>query len=222
MVGGKGRSLSRLSNAGFRVPGGFIATTAAYRAFVAENGLQQTIERLATPDVVSGVLSFEGPAERIAAAFAGGAMSDAVVAEIRAAYAALEGEALPLAVRSSANAEDLPGLSFAGQHSSFLNVRGAEEVVAAVKACWASLWTAQAIAYRHQNGVDHAAVAMAVVAQQMVPSAVRPSNAHCWPAVEYKAGSKRPRAKRRCGAGLRHHVHRKPRHRRPGRDHHQC
>lgn len=112
-----------------------------------------------------------GPALRIREVFAAAAVSPAVAREIRNAYGQLEG-ALPVAVRSSANAEDLPGLSFAGQHSSYLNVRGAAEIVAAVKDCWASLWTAQAMAYRHQNAVDHASVAMAVVAQLMVPSDV--------------------------------------------------
>ena len=71
-----------------------------------------------------------------------------------------------------ANAEDLPGLSFAGQQETFLNVTGADAVVAAVKNCWASLWTAQAISYRHQNGIARDSVAMAVVAQIMVPSQV--------------------------------------------------
>ena len=66
-----------------------------------------------------------------------------------------------------ANAEDLPGLSFAGQQETYLNVRGAEEVAAAIKKCWASLWTPQAISYRHQNGIDQDSVAMAVVAQIM-------------------------------------------------------
>ena len=154
IVGGKGRSLSRMRSAGFAVPGGFICNTAAYRSFVRENGLQDTLLELSTPDVVSGVLSFERPAQRIEAAFAAGAMPGDIVAEISAACAGL-GEALPLAVRSSANAEDLPGLSFAGQHDSFLNVRGAGEIVAAVRACWASLWTARALAHWHQNSVDH-------------------------------------------------------------------
>ena len=77
-----------------------------------------------------------------------------------------------VAVRSSANAEDLPGLSFAGQQETFLNVRGADAVLQAVKDCWASLWTTQAISYRHQNGIDPDAVAMAVVVQIMVPSEV--------------------------------------------------
>ncbi|HAL42548.1 MAG TPA: hypothetical protein DCP57_08895, partial [Gammaproteobacteria bacterium] len=77
-----------------------------------------------------------------------------------------------VAVRSSANAEDLPGLSFAGQQETYLNVRGADEVSDAVKRCWASLWTAQAISYRHQNGIPQDSVAMAVVVQVMVPSQV--------------------------------------------------
>ena len=77
-----------------------------------------------------------------------------------------------MAVRSSANAEDLPGLSFAGQQETYLNVRGADEVSDAVKRCWASLWTAQAISYRHQNGIPQDSVAMAVVVQVMVPSQV--------------------------------------------------
>ena len=63
-------------------------------------------------------------------------------------------------------------LSFAGQQETFLNVRGEDAVVAAVKDCWASLWTAQAISYRHQNGIDQDSVAMAVVVQLMVPSEV--------------------------------------------------
>ena len=170
-VGGKGRSLARMANAGLRVPGGFICRTSAYRSFVATNNLQGRIVELAAPEISEGVQSFEAASLRIQEVFAAAPVPESVAAEIKEAYAALGGS-LPLAVRSSANAEDLPGLSFAGQHSSFLNVKGADEVVAATKACWASLWSAQALAYRHQNGVDHGAVAMAVVAQQMIPSDV--------------------------------------------------
>ena len=75
-------------------------------------------------------------------------------------------------MRSSANAEDLPSLSFAGQQETYLNVKGTAEVVAAVRNCWASLWTPQAISYRHQNGIDQGSVAMAVVVQVMVSSEV--------------------------------------------------
>lgn len=75
-------------------------------------------------------------------------------------------------MRSSANAEDLPGLSFAGQQETFLNVHGQEELLSAVQRCWASLWTTRAISYRYEMGIDQAAVAMAVVVQLMVPSDV--------------------------------------------------
>jgi pyruvate,water dikinase len=73
-------------------------------------------------------------------------------------------------VRSSATAEDLPGLSFAGQYDSYLNVRGESALLAAVRRCWASLWTARAISYRLRNRVDQRTVAMAVVVQRMVRS----------------------------------------------------
>ena len=78
-------------------------------------------------------------------------MASAIAEDIRAAYAELGREDLPVAVRSSANAEDLPGFSFAGQQETFLNVRGADALVNAVQKCWAAL-TAQAIGYQHQNG----------------------------------------------------------------------
>ncbi|MDE0027107.1 MAG: hypothetical protein OXP69_22070 [Spirochaetaceae bacterium] len=147
VVGGKGRSLAKLANAGFPVPGGFQVTTAAYRSFVADNELQARIVALARPAVVAGRASFEQSSAAIGQLFADTEISAEMSAAIREAYGALEGGAVAgtpaLAVRSSANAEDLPGLSFAGQQETFLNVTGAEAVVAGVKNCWASLWTAQ-------------------------------------------------------------------------------
>ncbi|KAE8762258.1 PEP/pyruvate-binding domain-containing protein, partial [Georgenia thermotolerans] len=92
-------------------------------------------------------------------------------AAVRAAYAAL-GEDVPVAVRSSATAEDLPDVSFAGQQDTFLGVVGAEAVLDAVRRCWASLWTDRAVAYRQANGIDHRAVSIAVVVQVMVDAAV--------------------------------------------------
>jgi phosphohistidine swiveling domain-containing protein len=172
VVGGKGRSLARMTNAGFHVPGGFQVTTAAYRKFVADNGLQDKILELAKPAVVNGFASFEQASENVQKLFHDNAMAQDVVDEVTSAYLALEGETPAIAVRSSANAEDLPGLSFAGQQETFLNVSGAAEAVAAVKKCWASLWTSQAISYRHQHGVEQDSVAMAVVAQIMVLSEV--------------------------------------------------
>ena len=171
VVGGKGRSLAKLANAGFQVPGGFQVTTAAYRSFVADHGLQKQIIALARPAVVEGRASFEQSSTAIGELFADTGLSAEISAEISDAYRALDGKPA-VAVRSSANAEDLPGLSFAGQQETFLNVTGADAVVAAVQDCWASLWTAQTISYRHQNGIAQDSVAMAGVAQLMVPSEV--------------------------------------------------
>jgi pyruvate,water dikinase len=175
-VGGKGQSLARMSNAGFAVPSGFLVTISAYRRFVVDNDLQSKILEAATPELKDGVVSFESASRSIQALFAGASLSSDIVEEIRDAYAGLEAgsheDGPAIAVRSSANAEDLPGLSFAGQQETFLNVRGADETVEAVRRCWASLWTPQAISYRHNNGIDQGSVAMAVVAQIMVPSEV--------------------------------------------------
>ena len=176
VVGGKGRSLAKMTNAGFAVPGGFLVTTAAYRSFVDANNMQDEILSLAKPEVVEGRASFETASNAIQQLFAGGDMSADLDTSIREAYAEMVNDHdvgnPPVAVRSSATAEDLPGLSFAGQQETYLNVRGPDEVVAAVRNCWASLWTTQAISYRHQNGIPSSEVAMAVVTQLMVPSEV--------------------------------------------------
>ena len=160
-----------MASAGFNVPRGFLVTTSAYRSFVADNDLQPRIIALARPLAVENRVSFDEASDNLEALFAASDLAPNVVEEVISAYRAL-GDALPVAVRSSANAEDLPDLSFAGQQETYLNVRGADQVVAAVQACWASLWTARAINYRHQNGIDQNGVAMAVVVQVMVPSAV--------------------------------------------------
>ncbi|MEE8397998.1 MAG: PEP/pyruvate-binding domain-containing protein [Desulfobacterales bacterium] len=172
VLGGKGRSLARMINAGFAVPGGFHLTTAAYRGFVADNDLQAKIVAQAKPEVREGRASFETASSTIQALIGEHELSPDLVTELREAYAALDGDDPAVAVRSSANAEDLPGLSFAGQQETYLNVCGADALVAAVRNCWASLWTTQAISYRHQNGIDQDSVAMAVVVQIMVPADV--------------------------------------------------
>ncbi len=171
-VGGKGLSLASMNNAGFDVPPGFTIATSAYRQFVAERDLQQQIIALARPELVGRMVSFETASKQIQALFADAGLSDSLTTAIASGYADLgEGEP-PVAIRSSANAEDLPDLSFAGQQDTYLNVRGIDAVLAAVCNCWASLWTARAIGYRHENGIAQEAVAMAVVVQSMVPSEV--------------------------------------------------
>ncbi len=171
VIGGKGRSLSRLANAGFEVPAGFQIPTSVYRSFVAENHLQDRILELAIPAIHEGTISFELASTNIANLFAEHELSTDELSAIVAAYGELAGQP-PVAVRSSANAEDLPDLSFAGQQETFLNVTGGDEVAVAVKRCWASLWTAQAMNYRHEMGIDHRLVAMGVVVQTMVSSDV--------------------------------------------------
>ncbi|MGP4097017.1 PEP/pyruvate-binding domain-containing protein [Nonomuraea sp. KM90] len=152
-AGGKGASLARLTRAGLPVPGGFHVTTEAYRAFVA--GFREEILRAAAADPGA-----------IPALFAAHDMPGEIAAEILRAYEGL-GDDVPVAVRSSATAEDLPGMSFAGQQDTYLNIRG-DALLDAVRRCWASLWNARAIAYRDQNGVPHEDVALAVVVQELV------------------------------------------------------
>ncbi|MBL7200939.1 MAG: phosphoenolpyruvate synthase [Anaerolineae bacterium] len=167
-VGGKGMNLSRLLRAGFPVPPGFIVSTAAYRTFVQSHGLSGRILRV-VEDVPSGDLTSLGAAaQTIRAWFSSRPLPANLVDAVTDAYAALGRP--PVAVRSSATAEDLPGLSFAGQQDTYLNVMGEDGLQQAVIDCWSSLWTARAIGYRARNGIDHAAVSLAVVVQEMVPS----------------------------------------------------
>ena len=170
-IGGKGRSLSRLSNSGFNVPDGFLVPTAAYRRFVADNDLQPRILNLCKPTIIEGAVSFEQASKKIQELFSLYELSSEIESDIIAAYESLP-ERPSVAVRSSANAEDLPELSFAGQQETYLNITGGPAVAAAIRNCWASLWTAQAINYRHEMDIGQDAVAMAVVVQLMVPSDV--------------------------------------------------
>ncbi|MEU4767537.1 PEP/pyruvate-binding domain-containing protein [Actinosynnema sp. NPDC023794] len=147
-VGGKGSSLARLAAAGLPVPAGFHLTTHAYRRV--------------TEGLDAGIRAGRGGEAAIAAAFESLDIPADIADAIRAAL-----PPGPVAVRSSATAEDLPDLSFAGQHDTFLDVSG-DEVLDAVKRCWASLWTARATAYRARNGITD--VALAVVVQEMVPA----------------------------------------------------
>ena len=166
-VGGKGASLARIARAGFPVPPGFLITTDAYRAFVEANALQAPIVELAK----DAKRPAEDTSKEIRALFEGAAIPPVVLHEIGGAYAELTnaiGDKSPLAVRSTATAEDLPGASFAGQHDSFLNVRGEQALLDAVKRCWSSLWTARALEYRRRQGIEPSEVWMAVVVQQMV------------------------------------------------------
>ncbi|GAB3421538.1 PEP-utilizing enzyme [Flindersiella endophytica] len=161
VAGGKGASLARLANGGLPVPPGFHVTTEAYLRFVARNQLQQRIlEALAGAP--------QQAADQIARLFDSHEMPDDIAEAIRKAYAAMHD--VPVAVRSSATAEDLPDASFAGQQDTYLDIRGEAAVLDAVKRCWASLWTARAIEYRSLQGIGNDDVSLAVVVQELVPA----------------------------------------------------
>ena len=172
-AGGKGANLGEAAKAGFPVLPGFILTTEAYQTFVNDNALQQQIVDIASTVSTNDPQSSAEASVAITALFLTAEMSAVIQVDLLSAYAALatEGEA-PVAVRSSATAEDLPQASFAGQQESFLNVRGDEALLESVKECWASLWTARALAYRERMGIDNSVVSMAVVVQAMVPAEV--------------------------------------------------
>jgi len=178
LVGGKnastGEMLRNLGAAGVRVPPGFALTTEAFRAHLALAGLEAPIAaRLAGLDV-SDLRALAAAGGWIREAVAAAPLPPRVAEELRGAYHALSergGEReSAVSVRSSATAEDLPSASFAGQHESYLNVRGFSELDRAVRACMASLYTDRAIVYRAQQGIAHAGVALSVGVQKMVRS----------------------------------------------------
>ncbi len=169
-VGGKGVSLARMSVAGLPVPPGFHITTAAYRRFVEENRLQEQILAAVSAVTPDQPTALEEASKQIASLFANSVMPDDIAWAIRQAYAELGEDDLPVAVRSSATAEDLPEMSFAGQQETYLNMHGAAMVLDAVKCCWASLWTARAIGYRARNNIAQEKVSLAVVVQVLVPA----------------------------------------------------
>ena len=166
LAGGKGANLGELTRAGFPVPPGFVLTTTAYNAFVRANGLQAAITAALPEAAPSDPAELARAATVIAGHFAAGRVPAEIADDLRQAYLALGGGLV--AVRSSATAEDLPTASFAGQQETFLNVSGAAAVREATARCWASLWTARAMAYRARQGISPDSVSLAVVVQRMV------------------------------------------------------
>jgi phosphohistidine swiveling domain-containing protein len=164
-VGGKAANLGELIAAGLPVPGGFCLTTEAYVQAVEPLGLAEVHSALQdTPADDLEVLA--GLAGRARSLITSAELPTAIAGEILTAYKALDG--VPVAVRSSATAEDLPFASFAGQQDTYLNVIDAVALLEAVRKCWASLWTDRAVAYRASRNIDPATVALAVVVQRMV------------------------------------------------------
>ena len=174
-VGGKNASLgemiSRFSSAGIHVPGGFATTAHAYRDHLVTSGLKDRIEAALAQLDVSDVKQLAEVGATIREWLVNAPLTGDLEDAIEAAYLKLGNSAeTPVAVRSSATAEDLPAASFAGQQETFLNVRGIAHVLTAVREVFASLFNDRAIAYRVHQGYDHSDVALSVGIQQMVRS----------------------------------------------------
>lgn len=166
-VGGKCASLGEMTQAGVAVPPGFAVTTDAYSAMLESHGLRQEIERHLKGLDPEDFDAVDRAAQAIRIRIRSHHIPAEVETAIREAYAAM-GDDLPVAVRSSATAEDLPDASFAGQQDTYLWVAGADDVVGHVRDCWASLYTARAVAYREKNNIPHIDVLMSVGVQKMV------------------------------------------------------
>ena len=161
-----------MTRAGYPVPLGFCVTTATYLDFIRRNDLEGVIASLGTLAREGDEAALEREAAHLRALIDGGELARSVREEIVAAYTQLLEVGAPegtVAVRSSATAEDLASASFAGQQETYLSVSGAENLLAAVKSCWASLWSPRAISYRRRFWASREPVAMAVVVQTMAP-----------------------------------------------------
>ncbi|SIO85498.1 PEP/pyruvate-binding domain-containing protein [Nocardiopsis sp. JB363] len=163
-VGGKAANLGELIRAGLPVPRGFVVTTRAYTTVTEGAG--------ASMSLIGPGEEGDGPAPAdLRSALARAEIPEHLREAISVAYRGL-GEDVPVAVRSSATAEDLPGSAFAGQQDTYLNVVGTEAVLESVRRCWASLWTDRAVAYRRERAIDQDRMRIAVVVQEMVDSEV--------------------------------------------------
>lgn len=167
-VGGKGGSLGELTRAGIAVPPGFVVRTEGFEAFVtaldAAEPVRAPVEALDPADLDRAGKVTAAIRARVEAA----PLPAEVEAEIRTALARLAPDGEPVAVRSSATTEDAEDASFAGLQDTYLWVIGADQVLDAVRRCWASLYSVESVCYRRKHGLPEAGVAMGVVVQKMV------------------------------------------------------
>ena len=204
-VGGKAANLGEMTNANFPIPPGFVVTADAFRRFLVYAKLKDDIYPLLNKLNTNDNTTLQETAKQIQKLIISKEVPEDIRRDILEAYENLSidkimfeqagrqaydiikaGRDLPLvAVRSSATAEDLPEASFAGQQATYLNIKGNDSLVQAVKECWASLFTARAIFYRVQNNFPHDKVLIAVVVQKMIQSksagvifTINPTNNH--------------------------------------------
>lgn len=174
LVGGKGANLGEMTKAGFPVPGGFAVTVPSYNLFLKQNNISEKIYEILGVTNVDSPEELESASKKIQKIVNTSKFPEEVFKEVIKSYKKLSGrfsKAL-VAVRSSATAEDLPGMSFAGQQATFLNIKGESNLEVAIRECWASLFTPRAIYYRVQNKIKHERVGISVIVQKMVQSEV--------------------------------------------------
>jgi pyruvate,water dikinase len=171
-VGGKGANLGEMTRAGFPVPPGFAITVHSYQKFIDFNGISTKINELLKQVDIDDPEQLDMASKKIQQIVNRSKIPDDVASETINSYKKLSGnfkQAL-VAVRSSATAEDLPGASFAGQQATFLNIKGYNNLLVAVRECWASLFTARAIFYRALNKINNEKVKISVIIQNMIQS----------------------------------------------------
>ena len=175
-VGGKNASLGEMIKAGIRVPPGFAVTTDSYKDFISDTCIKDEIYRILCGLNPEDMAALNSAADKVQALIIKTPIPTGIQEAITANYAQLCDSCgvddLPVAVRSSATAEDLPTASFAGQQDTYLWIQGGSQVIESVRKCWASLFTPRAIAYRLKNKFSHEKVWISVGVQKMVNSKV--------------------------------------------------
>lgn len=179
-AGGKGSNLGEMFNLGLPVPPGFAVTAQTYKEYTEKTQIKDKIQELLKDLNVEETEKLQETAKKIQELIVSTPIPEEMAEEIKESYELLgagegahdliESEDVFVAVRSSATAEDLPSASFAGQQATYLNIKGKDNAVSAVLACWASLFTARAIYYRERNNFDHMKVLISAIVQKMVNS----------------------------------------------------
>ncbi|TMP98679.1 MAG: phosphoenolpyruvate synthase [Thaumarchaeota archaeon] len=173
IAGGKGANLGEMRKAGFPVPDGFVVTTEAFELFARENDLEKKVGWLLAKIDANNPKKLETYTSMIRLIIESSRIPKPIIEEVLAAYDQVckkTGKRVPVAVRSSATAEDSRDASFAGQQATFLNVSKKDEIIASVKRCWASTYTSRAIYYRLKKGFSMNLFTTAVVIQRQIAS----------------------------------------------------
>jgi len=172
LIGGKNASLGELIRADIPVPSGFSVTTEAYGEFFSGSAMREKIEEILSQIDPQDMVSLEEGSKMIRDLMAEASLPKKIEEDISSNYQALaqvfDVPDVPVAIRSSATAEDMPGASFAGQQDTYLWVSGSEEVLKKIKLCMSSLFTPRAIAYRIKMGFPHEKVLISIGVQKMV------------------------------------------------------